>query len=107
MTALIMQLVLTPSIHRPLTTLPNPALIPPLLTPPTPQPPLLPPREIIHKPGVRIGRIPLMLRCDRCVLAGKTDEQLSKLGECPLDPGGYFVVRVGATLIFDGHVFSL
>ena len=30
----------------------------------------------------------------RCVLSGKTDEELIKLGECPLDPGGYFIVRV-------------
>lgn len=55
-------------------------------------------REIVRRTAaggnaVRIGRIPLMLRCDRCVLAGKTDAQLAALGECPLDPGGYFVVR--------------
>lgn len=28
-----------------------------------------------------------------CVLAGKNEPQLAKLGECPLDPGGYFIVR--------------
>lgn len=30
----------------------------------------------------------------RCVLAGKSEAELFKLGECPLDPGGYFIVRV-------------
>lgn len=30
----------------------------------------------------------------RCVLANKSEAQLFKLGECPLDPGGYFIVRV-------------
>ncbi len=29
----------------------------------------------------------------RCVLHGKDDAELAKLGECPLDPGGYFIVR--------------
>ncbi len=29
----------------------------------------------------------------RCVLHGKNEPQLAKLGECPLDPGGYFVIR--------------
>ncbi|MCO5550846.1 hypothetical protein L7F22_004339 [Adiantum nelumboides] len=43
--------------------------------------------------GVMIGRMPIMLRSSRCVLAGKTEAQLAKLGECPLDPGGYFVVK--------------
>eukprot|EP00983_Pelagomonas_calceolata_P113965 1160045-Pelagomonas_calceolata.AAC.4 len=28
-----------------------------------------------------------------CVLYNKNEPQLSKLGECPLDPGGYFIVR--------------
>tara|TARA_B110000503_G_scaffold12354_2_gene16799 strand:- start:4950 stop:5939 length:990 start_codon:yes stop_codon:yes gene_type:complete len=43
--------------------------------------------------GVVIGRIPLMLRSSRCVLTGKSEKELARLGECPLDPGGYFVVK--------------
>lgn len=31
---------------------------------------------------------------DRCVLANKSEADLFRLGECPLDPGGYFIVRV-------------
>lgn len=30
----------------------------------------------------------------RCVLNGKDEAELAKAGECPLDPGGYFIVRV-------------
>lgn len=70
-----------------------------------------------------IGRMPIMLRSCRCALSGKDEAELSKLGlshilhfalndsfmlvlligllfqlglfsgECPLDPGGYFVVK--------------
>ncbi|XP_057313106.1 DNA-directed RNA polymerase III subunit RPC2-like [Hydractinia symbiolongicarpus] len=40
-----------------------------------------------------IGRMPIMLRSSNCVLAGKSEAELAKLNECPLDPGGYFVVR--------------
>ncbi|GAX73919.1 hypothetical protein CEUSTIGMA_g1369.t1 [Chlamydomonas eustigma] len=56
-------------------------------------------KEIVVKRGrngqgaVCIGRMPLMLRCERCVLYNKNEQQLAKLGECPLDPGGYFVIR--------------
>ena len=34
-----------------------------------------------------------MLRSCKCVLAGKSDSELADLGECPIDPGGYFVVK--------------
>lgn len=34
-----------------------------------------------------------MLRSSNCVLAGKSPAELAKLNECPMDPGGYFVVR--------------
>jgi DNA-directed RNA polymerase III subunit RPC2 len=27
------------------------------------------------------------------VLTGKNEEELARVGECPLDPGGYFVVK--------------
>eukprot|EP00882_Tetradesmus_deserticola_P019957 GHRQ01021508.1.p1 GENE.GHRQ01021508.1~~GHRQ01021508.1.p1 ORF type:complete len:289 (+),score=76.60 GHRQ01021508.1:370-1236(+) len=54
-------------------------------------------REIVSRKGpgqaVRIGRMPLMLRCNRCLLHNKDESELYKLGECPLDPGGYFIVR--------------
>ena len=50
-------------------------------------------RQIVVKQGVPIGKIPVMLKSDRCVLAGKSEQDLWKLKECPFDPGGYFVVK--------------
>ncbi len=49
----------------------------------------------LHAPPeeIEIGRLPIMLRSSRCVLRGKSDAELLQLGECPLDPGGYFIVR--------------
>ncbi|XP_024024074.1 DNA-directed RNA polymerase III subunit 2 [Morus notabilis] len=45
------------------------------------------------KTDVVIGRMPIMLRSCCCVLYGKDEAELAKLGECPLDPGGYFIVK--------------
>ncbi|KAJ3085698.1 DNA-directed RNA polymerase III core subunit ret1 [Quaeritorhiza haematococci] len=50
-------------------------------------------RQIISKKDIEIGRMPIMLKSCRCVLTGKSPEDIVNLGECPLDPGGYFVVR--------------
>ena len=48
--------------------------------------------RVIRK-GLPIGRIPIMLRSSKCVLAGKSPKELAQLNECPIDPGGYFIVR--------------
>ncbi|XP_059456105.1 DNA-directed RNA polymerase III subunit 2 isoform X1 [Corylus avellana] len=45
------------------------------------------------KKDVIIGRMPIMLRSCRCVLYGQDEAELAKLGECPLDPGGYFIIK--------------
>ncbi|CAA7013057.1 unnamed protein product [Microthlaspi erraticum] len=45
------------------------------------------------KDNLIIARMPIMLRSCRCVLNGKDEEELARLGECPLDPGGYFVIK--------------
>ena len=42
---------------------------------------------------MNIGRLPIMLRSNKCVLTGRTESQLAHMSECPLDPGGYFVVK--------------
>ena len=34
-----------------------------------------------------------MLRSSNCVLANKSQSELSKMNECPHDPGGYFIVK--------------
>jgi DNA-directed RNA polymerase III subunit RPC2 len=50
-------------------------------------------KQIVRKRGVTIGRIPIMLRSKGCALYAKSFEQLARFHECPLDPGGYFVVK--------------
>uniref|UniRef100_A0A7E4UL11 DNA-directed RNA polymerase subunit beta n=1 Tax=Panagrellus redivivus TaxID=6233 RepID=A0A7E4UL11_PANRE len=40
-----------------------------------------------------VGKIPVMLRSSYCMLANMSDRDLSELNECPLDPGGYFVIN--------------
>ncbi|XP_011003287.1 PREDICTED: DNA-directed RNA polymerase III subunit RPC2 isoform X2 [Populus euphratica] len=50
-------------------------------------------KEKMIKNDVVIGRMPIMLRSCCCVLSGKNEAELARLGECPLDPGGYFVVK--------------
>lgn len=49
-------------------------------------------QRVIRK-GLPIGRMPIMLRSSNCILTGKSPEELAKLNECPIDPGGYFIVR--------------
>ncbi|XP_057798237.1 DNA-directed RNA polymerase III subunit 2-like isoform X2 [Salvia miltiorrhiza] len=45
------------------------------------------------KKDVVIGRLPIMLKSCCCILYGKDEEELARYGECPLDPGGYFIVK--------------
>lgn len=49
-------------------------------------------QEIVSK-GIKIGRLPIMLRSNKCILTGKSNTELAQMTECPLDPGGYFVVK--------------
>ena len=49
-------------------------------------------QRVIRK-GLPIGRMPIMLRSSNCILTGKSSKELAKLNECPIDPGGYFIVR--------------
>ncbi|KDQ20564.1 hypothetical protein BOTBODRAFT_26567 [Botryobasidium botryosum FD-172 SS1] len=49
--------------------------------------------QIVRKPEVPIGRLPIMLRSRNCTLTGRSEQQLAQMSECPLDPGGYFVVK--------------
>lgn len=41
---------------------------------------------------VQIAKMPIMLKSDKCVLKGKSKEELIALGEDPFEPGGYFVI---------------
>ncbi|MHA1358086.1 MAG: DNA-directed RNA polymerase subunit B [Candidatus Helarchaeota archaeon] len=43
--------------------------------------------------NVYIGRLPIMLRSNGCLLKDMSPEELIKHGEDPLDPGGYFIIN--------------
>ena len=49
--------------------------------------------KIVRRKNVPIGRLPIMLRSNKCWLAGQDEATLARMNECPLDPGGYFVVK--------------
>ncbi|KAJ3174991.1 DNA-directed RNA polymerase III core subunit ret1 [Geranomyces variabilis] len=50
-------------------------------------------KQLVKKRGIEVGRMPIMLRSSRCCLTGKSPADMVKAGECPLDPGGYFIIR--------------
>ncbi|EJS41646.1 ret1p [Saccharomyces arboricola H-6] len=50
-------------------------------------------RNIIMHKDVEIGRMPIMLRSNKCILYDADESKMAKLNECPLDPGGYFIVN--------------
>ncbi|KAH9922304.1 beta and beta-prime subunits of DNA dependent RNA-polymerase [Epithele typhae] len=50
-------------------------------------------KTVVRRANVNIGRLPIMLRSSKCVLAGRSEAQLARMTECPLDPGGYFIVK--------------
>lgn len=50
-------------------------------------------RKIVIHRSLEIGRMPIMLRSAKCVLLNKSESEMAKLNECPLDPGGYFIVN--------------
>lgn len=43
--------------------------------------------------NIWMGRIPIMLRSRFCYLNGLNDRDLTEMNECPLDPGGYFIIN--------------
>ncbi|KAJ3016627.1 DNA-directed RNA polymerase III core subunit ret1 [Thoreauomyces humboldtii] len=50
-------------------------------------------KQLVTKRAIDVGRMPIMLRSSRCHLTGRSPEDMVKAGECPLDPGGYFIIR--------------
>ncbi|OAF67682.1 hypothetical protein A3Q56_04585 [Intoshia linei] len=47
----------------------------------------------IYRKDVNIGKLPIMLGSNRCILRNKSEAQLAILQECPHDHGGYFIVK--------------
>lgn len=50
-------------------------------------------RNVYKRKGLSIGRMPIMLRSSNCALANKSEVEMCAMDECPLDPGGYFIVN--------------
>lgn len=50
-------------------------------------------RQLVELKNVPIGRMPIMLRSNRCALYKKNELEMAKMLECPMDPGGYFICR--------------
>ena len=40
-----------------------------------------------------VGQIPIMVHSNQCILRGLDDINLSTMGECPYDQGGYFIIN--------------
>lgn len=49
--------------------------------------------KTVRRKAVSIGKLPIMLRSNRCWLSNRSEQELAMMNECPLDPGGYFVVK--------------
>ena len=50
-------------------------------------------KQKIKKQGVPLGRMPVMLRSSKCRLNGANNTEMENMNECPLDPGGYFIIN--------------
>lgn len=49
-------------------------------------------QKIIRK-NVPLGRMPVMLKSSKCRLSGANNAKMEAMNECPLDPGGYFIIN--------------
>lgn len=49
--------------------------------------------KAVTRKDIKIGRMPMMLRSSMCVLTGRSERDMGVLGECAVDPGGYFIVK--------------
>ncbi|KAH9624453.1 hypothetical protein KSS87_008143 [Heliosperma pusillum] len=49
--------------------------------------------ETQELPKVFIGKVPIMLRSSYCTLYQNSEKDLTELGECPYDQGGYFIIN--------------
>ncbi|RKO96695.1 YOR207Cp-like protein, partial [Caulochytrium protostelioides] len=50
-------------------------------------------KTLVRQSNIEIARMPIMLKSSRCILTGKAPAEVAAAGECPLDPGGYFIIR--------------
>jgi DNA-directed RNA polymerase II subunit RPB2 len=50
-------------------------------------------KKIVNFSKINIGSIPIMVHSKPCLLNGLENQKLTELGECPYDPGGYFIIK--------------
>lgn len=50
-------------------------------------------KTLCTEKNIKIGTIPVMLKSKCCNLFGKSHDELARMRECPLDPGGYFIIK--------------
>ena len=49
--------------------------------------------NVINFPKVNLGTVPIMIHSKMCILNNLDSVQLTNLGECPYDQGGYFIIK--------------
>lgn len=49
-------------------------------------------KQRIVRKNVPLGRMPVMLKSSICRLGGANNTKMEEMNECPLDPGGYFII---------------
>ncbi|KAK4228023.1 hypothetical protein QBC38DRAFT_476397 [Podospora fimiseda] len=49
-------------------------------------------RQRVVRKNLKLCRMPIMLKSAKCYLSGANNAQMEAMNECPLDPGGYFIV---------------
>ena len=57
-------------------------------------------------PHVHVGKIPVMVHSDFCVLSDTPEKTPKELGECPEDDGGYFITQGGERVIISQERMS-
>ncbi|KAK1772415.1 DNA-directed RNA polymerase III subunit RPC2 [Phialemonium atrogriseum] len=50
-------------------------------------------RKKVVRKDIVLGRIPVMLKSSKCSLRRANNAQMEIMNECPLDPGGYFIIN--------------
>ncbi|KAI1340133.1 RNA polymerase Rpb2 [Xylariaceae sp. FL0016] len=50
-------------------------------------------RQKVIRRGQELARMPVMLKSNKCHLYGANNAKMELMNECPLDPGGYFIIR--------------
>jgi DNA-directed RNA polymerase II subunit RPB2 len=56
--------------------------------------------------NVLLGRFPIMVQSDFCILKGMTPENRFSMGECPSDKGGYFIIDGQEKVVVSQEKFS-